>query len=228
MLRLARWATVCVALCVGLAITVPCLGRERVIRLSVGSMIGTTPIHIQYDGSQLSTTGPQATPVEFLNFLDSIPDISTPTATFTLNGLVPSGSPIVIAGSITQIFNGGSFSLYHPDSTLLLSGDLNFPALAGTAGLGSGGLLTTSLSTITGGTLQHLLLPGSLVLQMHLSNINGGAGLSASGGVLQPFTANVTVDIEADPIPEPATAVLMMLVGAYLLFTVGRSRLEQR
>jgi len=217
-LRLATFASLGVVL----AIHAPCLGRVPVIRLSVGSMVGTSPIAVQYDGSQLSTSGPQPTPVEFLNFLDAIPDISTPTATFTLNGLVPAGPPLVIAGSITQVFSGGSFSLHHPDTTLLLSGDLTFPALAGTAGLGGGGLFTTSLSTITGGTLQHLLVPGSLVLQMHLSNINGGAGLSASSGILQPFTANVTVDIEADPIPEPATVVLIMMTGASLLFAAGR------
>jgi hypothetical protein len=97
-----------------------------------------------------------------------------------------------------------------------LSGNLLGPALTGTVGLPDGMLFTSSFSTVTGGTLASYLDASSLILQMHLSTINGGAGLSVGltspPGELDPFTAVATVDIEAtEPIPEPTAGMLLAM-----------------
>jgi hypothetical protein len=183
-------------------------------------------IAIQYNGTTLSTAGPQNTPAIFTDFLDSFPDIVTPTASFTFGGITKSGSPFVNGTSIIQQFSGGTLSLYDSNPTLLLSANLGSSALTGTAGLANGGLFTTSFSNVTGGTLAAQIDHPTLVFQMHLYNINGGAGLStavpAGGGLqlltlsteLQPFTANATANLDAGQgqvVPEPATIVLAVI-----------------
>jgi hypothetical protein len=139
---------------------------------------------------------------------------------FELDGLQVSAPTIVSGTLIVQKFTCGSFSLYHPDNTLLLSGDLSKSALTGTLGLSGGMLFTTSFSRVTGGALAPHLDSESLILQMDMSSINDGDGLSAAlaalplAGELQPFTAQAIVDIEAERIPEPALGVLLGLAVA--------------
>jgi hypothetical protein len=62
---------------------------------------------------------------------------------------------------------------------------------------------------------------------MSLTNVNGGAGLSVSGGgtVLDPFDADATLNIAAEQIPEPASAVPMVLGAALLVLFAARRRL---
>ena len=132
------------------------------------------PLAIQYDGNVMSTVGQQTTPAEFIDFLDSIPDISA--ATFTLNDVTHSGLATVFnAGLFIQQFSGGTLSLYDESHVLLLSSALTTSGLSGTAGAPDGGLFTTTLGPVTGGTLAPSIDAHSAVLQMHLSNINGGA-----------------------------------------------------
>jgi hypothetical protein len=119
-----------------------------------------------------------------------------------------------------QHFTGGTFSLYHPDSTLLLSGELSGSALSGTLGATDAMFTTSAISTITGGTLDSGLDADSLVLQMHLANISDG--IRVSGGALEGFMALASVDLEADLIPEPATIALLLLGGAALAFAARR------
>src|SRR3954452_13018673 len=109
-------------------------------------------IAIQYNGTTLSSAGPQNTPAIFMDFLDSFPDITTPIASFTFGGLTKFGSPLINGTSILQQFSGGTLSLYDSTPTLLLSANLSSSALTGTAGLADGGLFTTSFSNVTGGT----------------------------------------------------------------------------
>ena len=125
----------------------------------------------------------------------------------------------MIGGSlIIQQFTGGTVSLYDPSQTLLLSGNLSNSALSGTAGLADGGLFTTTFSTPLDGTLAPYVNPGTLVLQMHLFNINGGRGLAAgptappNGGELYSFTAIVIANIDGEPFPEPATATDLLII----------------
>jgi hypothetical protein len=180
-------------------------------------------IAVQYNGTTLSTATPQNTAAIFLDFLDSHPDITTPTASFTFGGLTKLGLPFLNGTSIIQQFSGGTLSLYDSTPTLLLSANLSSSALTGTAGLPDGGLFTTSFSNVTGGTLAPQIDEATLVFQMHLSNINTGAGLSTSpppGGQLQPFTANATANIDAaqgQVVPEPATYALLLIFSALTL-----------
>jgi hypothetical protein len=66
---------------------------------------------------------------------------------------------------------------------------------------------------------------------MHLSNINGGSGLSIAPpvtGNLQPFTANVTANIDAaQAIPEPATSALLVISFSLTLAST-RSRVRKQ
>jgi hypothetical protein len=84
-------------------------------------------------------------------------------------------------------------------------------------------LFTTSFGTVTSGTLKPLINAGSLSLSMTLTNISQGVGLSVSlvpgrtvtAYSLNPFDADATIAIVADPIPEPASA-LLLVIGAML------------
>jgi hypothetical protein len=224
MLHYVRTVIAGIAVCAVVGASQTSARAGLIATLSLG---GDAGIDVEFDGTVLSTDGPQNTEVEFSGILDSVADIPTATASFTLEGLTESGPALVIGTQVIQQFTGGTFSLYHPDSTLLLSGSLLSPALTGTIGLPGGMLFTSSFSTVTGGTLAGYLDPNSVILQMHLSNINGGAGLSEpSTGELDPFTAAATADIEADsiPVPEPTTGMLVALCGALGVLASRRRR----
>jgi hypothetical protein len=184
---------------------------------------------VEFDGTTLSTiddgvgatAGDQNTNVEFLNFLNFIPDIATQTASFTLDGMTTSGSPTVFGGVlVVQTFSGGSLDIYDPANVLLLSATLNNSALSGPLGPpATGAIFSTSTGLITGGTLAPLIDPNTLALSLNLSNINGSSGLSVSGlgPSLDPFESDATVTISANQIPEPSSEVLLLLgtvVGA--------------
>jgi hypothetical protein len=218
-----------VALCALAGAAAGSTHASQIIGLSVAGQAG---IGIQFDGGVLSTPGAQHTPVRFDTFLDWLNDIPAATATFTLDGLSRAGPAVVFHSSVIQRFRGGTFSLRHPSGSLLLSGDLHLPALTGAIGAPGDMLFTTSFSTVSGGTLAPYLDAASLVLQMHMSNINGGQGISVTplalpmAGELRPFTAEATVDVEAErnPIPEPATVTLLGLCGMLASVAVRRGR----
>ena len=202
---------------------------ETVIQLGSGA----STFGIQFNGTALSTGGPQNTSVEFLDFLNWYPDVPTSTASLTLDGITLSGPALVFGGtSILQQFSGGTLSLHDAVHTLLLSGDLSPSVLTGTAGLANGGLFTTSFSTVTGGAFAAYIDRPSLVFQMHLSNINGGAGLSVGptappvGGELHSFTAGVSANIDGEPIPEPATDALLVILSVLTLTSTHNRRLR--
>ncbi|MCC7475454.1 MAG: hypothetical protein IT425_08670 [Pirellulales bacterium] len=176
-----------------------------------------------------ATTGDQNTAVEYTDFMDGLfSDINTSTASFSLGGLATSGSASVFGSLVIQNYApGATFNLYDPSNTLLLSGTLGSAALAGNLGPpGVGGLFTTTVSTVTGGSLSSYIVPTSLVLSMNLSNINGGAGLAVVADVLQPFTADALVGIEGTEniiVPEPALSSLLVLAAVAAVF-VGKQR----
>ncbi len=225
MLRRMRIATFVFALCVVLRGLDGATCAGTIIGLGGGGLA----VSIQYNGTTLSTPGPQDSQVDFGGLLDWYPDIVSPPGSFTLDGVTRSGSATVFGSLIIQQFTGGTFSLYDASHTLLLSGGLTNTALSGTAGLKDNGLLTTSFSTTTGGTLAPYIDPTSLVLQMHLSNINSGAGLSTVanpppvGNVLQPFTAGVMANINGNQIPEPKVGALLLVLLALILSATRRT-----
>jgi hypothetical protein len=186
---------------------------------------GAAAIGIQYNGTTLSTAGPQDTTADFTGFLDSYPDIATPPASLTLSGVTRSGPAFVAGTTILQQFTGGTVSLYDSAHTLLLSANLSTSALNNSAGLANGGLFTTSFSQVTGGTLAPNLKLTSFVFQMHVSNISGGSGLSVgTGGMLQSFTAGADANINGEPVPEPATAALVVILS---MLTCSSTRIRK-
>lgn len=175
-----------------------------------------------------TTTGDQNTGVEFADFLAGvITDIRPSVASFSLANLTAAGPATTFGPLVIQNFSGGTMNLYDAANSLLLSGTLGNSALTGPIGPpATGGLFTTSFATITGGSLQPRIMPGSLTLSMSLTDINGGAGFSVGGATapsLNAFTADVTLNIAGEQIPEPLAASLL-LIGLAVAGLMGRRR----
>jgi hypothetical protein len=144
-----------------------------------------------------------------------------------LNGLNAVGPANVFGSLVIQNYAGGVFSLYDPADNLLLQGPMGPSALSGVLGPpGTGALFTTSLTTVTGGSLAPLIAPGSVSLSMNMTNVNGGNGFGVAGGgpQLNPFLADASISIAADPVPEPASFVLLGLGS--LAMAYGRRRMR--
>jgi hypothetical protein len=174
------------------------------------------------DSGDASTPGDQNTRVVFSGFGDLFADIITPTASFSLLDVLAVNSPTVTSGVITQETSGGTFALYAPDNTLLLSGTLDGGAITGTSGgVGSGSYFNTAFGTFTGGTLASYLVADSAGISFALDNIisSSGMGLYTSNGALEPFTASASGIIRGADVPEPATAGLLLMglgsIGAF-------------
>ena len=167
-----------------------------------------------------ATTGDQDTAIQFTDFLEPIPDITTHTASFTLSGMTASG-PVNLIGSLAiQNFTGGQISIFDPSNNTLLTANLGNSVLTGTIGSPStASIFNTTLSSPTGGSLASLIAPGSLSLSFSLSNVNGGTGLSVSDSILQPFIGDSSVLIAGNAInaPEPATLALLAFGAVGLL-----------
>ena len=60
---------------------------------------------------------------------------------------------------------------------------------------------------------------------MNMTNVNGGNGFAVAGGgpQLNPFLADASISISADPVPEPASFLLLGL-GSALAMAYGRRR----
>jgi hypothetical protein len=208
------------------------VGAGTIIKLDLG---GDTAPDIRFDGTTLSTmndgnagtTGAQDTDADFQDFLSGFPDVLTPTASFTVSGLTPSGAATLLGPLVVQNFSGGTFQLFDPANTLLLSGSLTTSALTGPVGPpATGALFTTSIASVTGGQLAPLIATNSLSLSMSFTDVNGGAGFSVGGAaapVLNPFTSNATLLIAAERIPEPTMAALIS-IGAILVGLVTPRR----
>ncbi|MFO0788195.1 MAG: hypothetical protein U0805_01990 [Pirellulales bacterium] len=197
------------------------------LAMSAGGVIGTTS-----DGD-VTTTGDQNTAIDYTGFLDpQLVDIITNTASFSIAGVQKTGNASVIGGAVVvQDFFGGTFNLYSPTNTLLLSGNLQDSTLTGViGGTGTGSIFTTKVGTFTSGSLLPYVLPNSLNVSMALTNVNGGFGFVLSGSpfTLQPFTSDASVNISADAglgpgIPEP-TSLVIALLGAVGFGCLCRSR----
>ena len=172
----------------------------------------------------VSTTGDQDTAVTYTGFLDFIPDITTPTASFTLSGLTATGPVAQFGGLAIQNFAGGQLTLFDPSNNTLLTAGLTGSVLSGGIGApGTAALFTTSLGSSASGPLAQYFASGSFSMSISLINVNAGAGLAVSDGVLQPFMADASVLIAADPaVPEPSTLILLALGSLGLLLAPRR------
>jgi hypothetical protein len=184
---------------------------------------GAAGILSTFDENNPNLAGDQATEIDFLDFLDQ-PSIQ---GSFSMENLTAMGAASTFGPLVIQNFTGGTLSLYDAGNALLLSGTLDNSALTGPIGApATGALFTTSFATITGGSLQPLILQDTLTLSMSLTDINGGAGFSVGGApslVLDEFNAGATLNIAADPIPEPLSSALLA-VGSVLAAWACRRR----
>jgi hypothetical protein len=237
MLRKLRYASLALSLCALIGFAWPASAQAATI---VEMSLGDATTDIEYDNGTLHTVddgnnvtmGEQDTGVLFLNFVDGYgPDIlSAPLGSLTLSGLTPSpagpGSALLIFQStILQNFTGGTLELWDENNNLLLSGNLGASALTGAVGNPTGGLFQTSYGSITGGALMPYVDPNSFLMSMNFTSIKtipgGQNGLTLAAPPppgnfvnvdLNPFRADATVDVEADQIPEPAAAGMLLAI----------------
>jgi hypothetical protein len=195
------------------------------LQMNAAGLLGTAN-----DGNN-ATAGDQDTDVQFTGFLEPAPDITTPIASISLSNLLRTGAADLVTnpGLVTQAFVGGSFGLYDPSNTLLLSGTISTSSLVGTLSPpGAGGVFTTGVVLVTGGVLADLIVPNSLALSLNLTNVNGGNGFSVTGGlVLNPFVTDTSLNISGNPttigenFPEPGT---LMLAAVAMIAATGFRR----
>jgi len=211
---------VCAVICANACV----LHASTIIKLDLGSVgpdlsMSAGILGTVNDGI-VGTTGDQNTGIEYTSFLEAFPDISTSVASFTLSNLVAAGPAIPVGpGVVVQNFAGGTFNLYDPSNTLLLSGLLTTSSLTGTVGPpATGAVFTTNVASVTGGFLAPFIVPTSLALSANLTNVNGGAGFSLNDGViLNQFVADSVINISGNPtdlgggLPEPGTLVLAFI-----------------
>jgi hypothetical protein len=214
------------------ALAVPALTQaETILKLNLGA---DSTADIEFDGTDLSTisdgigatTGDQNTTVDFLGFLGVVVPNPMSDASFTLSDVAVSGPATVLGGSIvSQSFLGGDFFLYDDLNALLLSGTLDESELFGPlGGSATGALFTTTLGSVSGGSLAGLIDLNSISLSISMTAINGSTGFSVTGDALDSFSTDVTLNIAAQPreIPEPAAATLGLVGGLLLSFAFRR------
>ncbi|MEX0675650.1 MAG: hypothetical protein WD063_01150 [Pirellulales bacterium] len=235
MLRRLRFIVLGFAICAVGGMLCRHAPAETILKLGLGS---DAPPDVEFDETTLSTvddgnggtTGDQNTNVDYQGFLSGMADIISPPGSFTIDGLMATGDALVLFETVViQAFLGGDLELYDADNILLLSGMLDASLLSGVlGGPATGAVFTTTFGTVTGGTLAPLIDPDSLTLSMSLTSINAGLGLSVTDGEfpqLESFTADVTLNIAAQPIPEPGTATLLFSGAALTGFwAVWRKR----
>ena len=181
---------------------------------------------VQFDGTTFSTSndgdattpGDQNTGLNFVGpLLGVFPDILA-GASLSISGVVIDGPALVIGPSVTQNTTGGTFSVWDDNDNLLLTGALDSSVLSGSLIGSTGSYFNTSIVTLTGGSLLPFFHPDSGGLSLALAGINsaGGGHLSVDGTTLLPFSANADGLLEGEPIPEPATGLLLLTGGALL------------
>jgi hypothetical protein len=221
-----------VCACAAAALVATAAHAGTIVKLNLGNSgpdveMNSSGIFSTIDDGDASTVGDQNTSIEFTGELGFEPDLDTDTASFSLSNLTAVGPAQISGPFAVQNFTGGQFILYSSGNLPLLQGTLSTSALAGTAGVpGTGGLFSTNLFNITGGSLAGFIDPNSSSLALSLSNINDGNGLSIippTNGALQPFHADATATLASNIVPEPTSATLLILGCAALLHRRRRS-----
>ncbi len=174
------------------------------------------------DDGIAGTLGNQNTRVLFLGFA-GLPDINTEDASFTLSNVLAVGTAITTIGVIAQETIGGTFNLWAPDNTLLISGSLTGGAITGSNNGGSGSFFNTQLGLFTGGSLLSFFAGNTLDFSLALNNILSGNnfGLNVTNNTLDAFQADGSAIISGSAVPEPATLLL-------LISGIAATRLKKR
>jgi hypothetical protein len=159
------------------------------------------------------TTGDQNTRLDFTGFLDGLfADINTSTASLSIAGVTVAGLPNILGTLVTQATTGGTFAVYNPSNTLLLSGTLSAGAIVGSTASGTGSFFNTNIATFTGGSLLAHVATTPAEFSISFTNVLSGnfAGMVVSNNTLQNFSADATGQIAGAPVPEPASVALLL------------------
>lgn len=159
-----------------------------------------------------ATTGDQDTGLEFVGFLDGLfADIAS-GASLSIAGITANGLATVAGTLVTQATTGGTFSVYSPANVLLLSGNLADGAITGSTSATTGSYFNTTVATFTGGSLLAYVATTPAAFSLSFSNVGGrhGFGMLVTANGLQNFVADATGQIEGAPVPEPASAALLI------------------
>jgi len=168
------------------------------------------------DDGDATTLGDQNTRILFSGFGNLFSDIISPLGSFTLASVTATGAASDTLGVVVQHTTGGTFDLYAPDNSLLLSGTLTAGALTGSEGTGAqtGSFFNTTLGTFTGGSLASFYEADSAELSVALNAIFTGniPGMVVTNGVLQPFTSDASgliTGVNQAGVPEPMSMLLL-------------------
>ena len=188
----------------------------NVIKLPLGSNSGADVV---FDGTTFSTIsdgnaatlGDQNTRILFDGFGGALANIETEIASFSLRDVLASGPAVTVAGVIAQGTTGGTFSLWAPDNTLLISGLLFDGALSGSGPGGTGSFFNTQLGTFTGGSLLSFLSGTTADIGLTLNAVTsaGLPGMHVTGSSLDPFQSDASAIIQGSAVPEPASVILL-------------------
>jgi hypothetical protein len=216
---------VLVAVAVVFAFTSAASATSTVIKFGLGDTgpdvtLNFADVFETIDDGNAATTGNQDTNVDFTGPLSFLPDILA-GASFSLAGVAMVGAANVLPGGVfSQATGGGAFAFFTPANSVLLTGVIGPGTLTGQLG-GTVGSWFSSAVTFTGGLLMPFIHPTPGGLSISLTDVTTAAGASGfgvnqcrPGGALcdlAAFTADATGNVEAEPIPEPATMGLMLM-----------------
>jgi hypothetical protein len=220
--------------------TLPSAQAGTIIKLSLGDDAiadvefsgGPAGVLSTKDDTAFSTTGDQNTSIEFLGDFDFIGDIMTGNASYSLNGVTATGPATNNFGIINQFFTGGNFQIWDASNTLLLDVNLGGTVLFGQLGNSQGGAINTTFGSTTGlGLYDSLIVPNTVGMTISLASIktiggpNSLQGTPAGPGLtnLLAFEADASKIITAGVIPEPTSAILLVL-GAVAASLAQRRR----
>jgi hypothetical protein len=223
---------VALAACCGLVLNaVPAARASTIMKLHLngdGANFGySNGVFSALDDGLTSTPGSRNAAIEYVDAAQALALSLAPSeSSFTLTGLTASSQSRTISGSlVVQSFDLGTLAIYGTDRSLLLEADLSVSAITGPLGPPSTQGLFLAFGEITGGTLAVGLDPDSLRVRMKLPTVTNGFSVTPLPQAPPPpthyadlnaFSAmTLSIEILAEPIPEPAAVALLLIAGSF-------------